>query len=421
MNRRGFIKLGLAFGSLAASIGLAPPAARLFREAHAAVGRTLVVCFLRGGCDGLNLIVPYREDAYYRERTSIAIAAPGSGNLDRALDLDGTFGLHPAMQSLRAFYLQGQVAFLPAVHHLDASRSHFDCQAEIERAGGYEGSGWLNRYLAATSPAAGLGGMAFGYAAPTALRGAVPVSVLKGLDGATVSDIPGEEARLFEALADDYAVVEGWNHSSLGLVRAAGARAISDARFLRTLQDPRYQTTVDALYPSTLFGAQLRDVARLVKLELGLEVATLDLGGWDTHEAQGSGAPDGRQAALLAMLSAGLAAFMTDLGARAADVTVLVMTEFGRTLAENASGGTDHGNAAAWIALGGSVRGGIYHGPGGWPGLEADQLYEGRDLARAIDSRDVMAECLTRFLGLTAAALGSVLPGGPAQSVGFLA
>jgi len=418
LNRREFFRL--MGGTVGAACGISLAPRWVLREAHAAtLGRTLVTVFLRGGCDGLNCVVPYGDDDYHRMRPDIRIPAPGPGNTNAARDLNGFFGLHPALPKVSALYRQGRVAVLPAVHYRNAPRSHFESQALIERAGAGDGSGWLNRYLAADTNLNSLRGIALAERLPAAFNGPVPARVLNSLAGSALSQDLTEESLLKTGLAPHYAARAG-DIEAMRLVRTAGRLALQDVDFLRTLRADEYRVASGAVYPVSGFGTHLRDAALLIKARVGLEAATVDLGGWDTHASQGNGAPEGRQARVLAELDSGLGAFLTDLGPQATQVVVLVMTEFGRSADQNASGGTDHGNASAAFVLGGAVRGGIYLGTRGWPGLARDRLRDGRDLMHTFEHRDVMAEILLRHLGLPVASLSAVLPGSAPAPIGLL-
>lgn len=420
IDRRAFLRRAM-HGALAGTAALGAPR-WVFRAAEAATTNHSLLCiFLRGGCDGLNVVVPHGDDEYHRLRPSIRIPSPGAGAVDAVLDLNGYFGLHPALSGLRALYDQGRLAILPSVHYPNASRSHFESQAALEQAGGASGTGWLNRYLAATGGSPGLRGLALAPSTPDSMKGRIQVRALNSLSSAVLSKSPEEEAKLVAALRPQYAPRTPASESeALAKLREAGALALDDLEFLRSLGAASYAPAAGASYPETLLGLRLRDAAMLIKQGLGLEVATIDMGGWDTHVGQGNGSPDGRQSRLLAELDAALTALMNDLGPQASRVTVLVMTEFGRTFAQNANGGTDHGNASAWFVLGGSVRGGIYHGPGGWPGLSPAQLRDGRDLAHSLEFKQVMANLLTARLGLGAAQLPTVLPDTVTGSIGFV-
>lgn len=418
IDRRAFLRLAVQ-STLAGATILSTPCWLLRTAEAATTDRTLICVFLRGGCDGLNMVVPHGDDEYHRQRPSIRIPSPGPGAVNAVLNLDGYFGLHPALNGLHALFRQGKLAILPAVHYPDATRSHFTSQATIEQAGGPAGTGWLNRYLAATGGSPGLRGLAFSPTAPDAMRGKIQVRAMNSLSGAVLSKDPAEEAQLVTALQPQFeARPAGKESAALARVREAGAMALADLEMLHGFGAARY--IASATYPQTLFGTRLRDAAMLIKNGLGLEVAAIDFGGWDTHVAQGNGAPDGRQSRQLAELDAGLMAFVADLGTALSKVSVLVMTEFGRTLAQNANGGTDHGNASAWFVLGGTVRGGIHLGPRGWPGLLPDQLREARDLAHSVEFRQVMSNLLMRHLSLPAALVPSVLPGATTTPLGFI-
>jgi len=420
IDRRRFL-VHAARAALTACATYQAPHWLIQQAAAAGTERTLLTVFLRGGCDGLNCVVPYADDNYHRMRPSIRIPAPGPGVQDPAIKLDGYFGLHPMLRGLSKLYNEGRLAVMPAVHYHGASRSHFEGQTTIEQAGAVDGSGWLNRYLLATGTTSGMRGVALAQSAPDALQGGLSVRVLNNLRGSSLSKDWDEEARLNAVLSEQYrGLARTADSAVLRAIRESGALALQDLNFLRTLGAADYRPSGGAIYPNSAFGTHLRDAALLIKAELDLRAATIDLGDWDTHIGQGNGAPDGRHARALAELDAGLTAFMTDLGSDANRVAVLVMTEFGRTADQNANGGTDHGNAGAWFVLGGAIRGGIYNGATGWPGLAREQLYQGRDLAHNLEFRAVMAELLTRHLGMPTSAMSTVLPGATVAPVGFL-
>lgn len=409
IDRRAFLRRAMQ-ATIAGSAAMSAPRWLLRTAEAATTDHTLVCIFLRGGCDGLNVVVPHGDDEYHRQRPSIRIPSPSPGAANAALNLDGYFGLHPALQGLYRQYREGRLAIFPAVHYPEASRSHFKSQAVIERAGGMEGTGWLNRYLVATGGSPGLRGLALATSTPDAMKGALQVRALNSLSASVLSNAPDEEAMLVAQMSMQFAPRPvGSERMALARVRESGAMALADLGFLRDFGASGYVPAAE--YPASPLGTQLRDCAMLVKHGAGLEVAAIDFGGWDTHVLQGNGAPDGRQSKQLAELDTALNAFLSDLGTASSKVAVLVMTEFGRTLAQNANGGTDHGNASAWFVLGGGMRGGIHLGPGGWPGLLPDQLREGRDLAHAVEFGQVMAKLLTTHLMLPAAQLATVLPG----------
>lgn len=377
-------------------------------------GDTLVVVFLRGAADVLNMIVPHGESAYYAQRPTLAIPRPDQTSAPpsaRAIDLDGFFGLHPALATLLPAWQEKHLAVIHACGAPDESRSHFRAMELMERGVDDErgpASGWIGRHLATLnngnrSPLRAIG---LGALTPRSLSGAVPVTALR-----SIADFHlGGDARAVEqmraALASLYAGAEPLN--------VLGQETLDILDTLHALDPLGYSPLSNPHYPTSDFGLGLRQIAMLIKAEVGLEVAAIDVGGWDTHFAQGGS--DGLMAGLLRDLADGLAAFHADLFDVANRLTIVVMSEFGRRLTENASLGTDHGHGSALLLLGGNVRGGKVHGL--WPGLAEDQLVGPGDLAVTTDYRDVLAEvCLKR---LNNPAIGDIFPNYTAQVRGFL-
>jgi uncharacterized protein (DUF1501 family) len=405
MDRRVFVRAG----SLALlSLGLDPifltRAAYVARKRGSAAGRqrTLVCIFQRGAVDGLNMIVPHGEAAYYRERPRIAVPVPGKEG--GALDLDGHFGLHPALAPLLPFYRAGSLAPVHAVGSPDSTRSHFDAQDYMETGTPGRKSttdGWLNRHLthAAEHRDTPFRGVALGAQLPLALRGAAPAVAIESLQAFGLRARPAARDRLERAFEDMYA------GAAPGLVATSSAEAFEAIRMLRAADPARHRAEHGAEYPRSPFGEALRQLAQLIKADLGLEIGFVDLGGWDTHANQGG--VDGQLAQRLRDLGQGLAAFATDLGDRMADVVVLTMSEFGRTIAENGNRGTDHGHGTAMLVLGGATRGGRVYGR--WPSLDPTDRFEGRDLAVTTDFRDLFGEVIEGHLGTTD--LTAVFPG----------
>lgn len=417
MNRRTFLGQAmkhLAFGSLLMGGG---PGGLLLSQARAAeLGRTLVVVFLRGGCDGLNMLVPHGEDAYYKLRPTLGIAPPSSGDPLSALDLDGFFGFHPSMSALHGLYQKGWVAALPAVHYPSASQSHFVGQDIIENAtASASTSGWLGRYLATLPSGPEKKAFALTYGMPRSLVGNVPVSALSDMRGLRLAAAKADQDLLDVMMTGEYNHAPIPGHLYDAEVRSAGQQLQADIMELQNVD--AMPAANGAVYPTTHFGRQMRQAAGLIKTRPGTEVIALDLAGWDTHRGQGGGQADGVQSLLLNQLSEATAAFYTDLGTAASGVLLVAATEFGRTAAENASGGTDHGNASTWLAVGPMVKGGI-HSVAGWPGLASSQLDEGRYLAQSTDYRDIYGEILGRHLGV--ASPSTLLAGYVPKTVGFL-
>jgi uncharacterized protein (DUF1501 family) len=398
MQRRLFLKgsglaafgVGASPGWLARALGAA--------ESPGSRRKTLVAIFQRGAMDGLSAVVPFGEQRYYDLRPSLAVPRPG-GSGDSALDLDGFFGLHPAMRPLLPFYQSGRLAIVHAAGSPDPTRSHFDAQDYMES--GTPGvkstpDGWLNRTLAAR-PASPVRAVALGTALPRALRGRREAVAIANLDAFEVRDRRG--ATTFEEM---YA-------ATLDRTFGATSRDAFDAvKLVQSIRGQNRPPANGAQYPNGRFGDSLRQIARLITANAGLEVAFTDLGGWDTHVNQFGARPSqGPLANLLGEFAQGLAAFAQDLGDRMEDVVVVTMSEFGRTARENGNRGTDHGHANTMLVLGGGVKGGKVYGD--WPGLAPEQLYEGRDLAVTTDFRDVLGELAAKALGVRD--LASVFPG----------
>lgn len=399
-SRRGFLH---AFGLG----GLTLPAwfPRVAFSAAPSTQRDVLVCiFLRGGADGLNVVVPFGDDDYHRSRPSLAIPQPGSGK-SAALDLDGFFGFHPSLAPLKELYDDGVLAAVHATGSPDKTHSHFDAMDFMER--GTPGSkaiptGWLGRHLATldTGNRSPFRAVGVGSLLPASLRGPVPATALRSIAGFHLQGRPGQEAEIarFQARLSSLYAGDAW----LDLQ----ARQTLEAVATLAAADPGSRKPANgARYPDSEFGRALRQTAQLIKADLGLEVACVDLGDWDTHAQQGR--TTGPMADLLADLAAGLTAFFADLANRMGRITVVTMSEFGRRLRPNGSGGTDHGHGNFMFLLGGGVRGGRVYGD--WPGLTADRLVGPGDLAITTDYRTVLAEILERRL--LNPRVGEVFPG----------
>jgi uncharacterized protein (DUF1501 family) len=368
-----------------------------FAPAHTAPrGDALLVIFLRGAADVLNMVIPHGEDAYYRLRPSLGIPRPDDSRAnpaDRTLDLDGFFGLHPAMRPLLASWQSGHLAIIHACGAPDQSRSHFKAMELMERGVDDErgpASGWIGRHLASldTGNASPLRAVGLGSMPQRSLSGAIPVTALRSIaDFHLGSDAP--------AIAHIRAVLEALYANDL-----PGQETLRMLDILQKL-DPAPPHSPNA-YPNTDFGLALHQTATLIRAEVGLEVAAIDLGGWDTHFAQAAIQPG-----LIADLAQGLAAFHAEMADHLNRLTVVTMSEFGRRVAENGSLGSDHGHGSMMMVLGGHVRGGQVHGV--WPGLAEGQLVSPGDLAVTTDYRNVLGEILQKRLNNPA--LDQVFPG----------
>jgi uncharacterized protein (DUF1501 family) len=358
----------------------------------------LIVIFLRGAVDGLNVVVPYSDSNYYQYRPKIAIPQPGSP--DGALDLDGRFGLHPAMAPILPLWKQGSLAFVHASGLTNEIRSHFDAQYYMET--GVAGSskrqdGWMNRLLVEANNKSPLQAISLSANVPQILTGKMPVSSIGSTRQAGNRQTLDRQdvASAFDQLYSGNDVL-GRNYR--------GGRA-ARTQLLQDLEAEMKIANNGAPLPKG-FAAETRSLARLMVRDPRIQIAFLQLGGWDTHINQGNS--KGQLARNLGELSQGLATLQQELGAIYGNTQIVVMSEFGRTAKENGNGGTDHGHGNAMWLLGGATKGGKVYGQ--WPGLAPDQLYQGRDLNVTTDFREPIAKILTNHLGLNAASSAKILP-----------
>jgi len=385
---------------------------RMVFDAEAALPArdTLVCVFLRGGADGLNLVVPFEEKAYYKLRPSLGVARPDQPSGTKAMNLDGKFGLNPALSALKDLWDEKALAIVHAVGSDDQTRSHFEAQDLMERATALEtgvSGGWLARHFQTTgtegrSPLMAVG---MGPRLPETLRGAPVALALESFDEFHLARNSASPEALAKALERLYGAAE------TDLANAGG----QSLRVLGTLDRLRQETYTPgggAAYPDSEFGRSLISVARLIKAGVGLEAACVDLNGWDTHFGQAVLIDS-----LQRDLAEGLAAFRRDLGETFKRVTVAVMSEFGRRAYENTAFGTDHGRAGVMFVAGGAVRGGRVITE--WPGMEPGQLEEPGDLRVTIDYRDVLAEILEKRQGQLQ--ISRVFPGVPLRHRGIFA
>jgi uncharacterized protein (DUF1501 family) len=399
ITRRIFLRNGAL-----AVVGTAALPSFLTRAAFGAAengGRTkrLVVIFQRGAADGLNIVVPHGEPQYYALRPGINIPKRA------VLDLDGFFGLHPSLAAFQPLWQQRHLAIVHAAGSPDATRSHFDAQDFMET--GTPGlrateDGWLNRSLHNLSTAqqvAPFRAIALGPSLPRILSGSEPAMAMNNINDFSIggkNPRGSRAASAFEAMYD---------HSSDTVLHGTGEETFDAVKILRAADPGKYAPAPGANYPRGHFGDSLRQLAQLIKANLGVQVAFADIGGWDHHVNEG--AVQGQLANVLTEFSQSLAAFWTDLGDLGEDTVVVTMSEFGRTARENGNRGTDHGHANVMFVLGGPVKGGKVYGR--WPGLDQSQLYEGRDLALTTDFRQVIGEAVGRHMGNKN--LSAVFPG----------
>lgn len=418
MKRRTFLKGLLGAGATLLAGGLRNPleGTGLLLAAEPTPAQRLLVVFLRGGYDSVNVVVPYGDPDYYRLRPTIAIPAP-NGTTSAALDLNGFFGFHPAMSSLMPAWQAGQLAIFPAVQYPNPSRSHFDSQQIIESGVDNIGEvgvlGWLNRLLVQNTQLVPLQAFGFESSVPHSLRGTYSALALPDLSRVSGSLSQTDADALVAALEEVYGASPVSPHPYTEAVFETGRMFLQDLNFLRSVASTSYTPANGAVYPSNGFAKQLQQLAQLIKTDCGLEVMTISHGGWDTHSSQGG--VSGNQANRMLELSQSLAAFRTDLGSWGDGLTIIVMSEFGREAGENASGGTDHGHASAWMALGPQVKGGVY---GTWPGLSSSALDSGRFLATTEDYRNILAQAALKLL--PSAELADLFPGHEVELPGYL-
>jgi uncharacterized protein (DUF1501 family) len=393
ITRRYFMKTG---GVALASFATAPTF--LLRTALAQTNPNqgvdrpiLIAIFQRGAADGISMVVPFGDKHYSAARPQIAIPEPLRGTDDRAIDLDGFFALHPSLGSLKPIYDSGHLAMVQAVGSPDSTRSHFDAQDYMES--GTPGNksvadGWLNRYLQATpeNNATPFRAVALSATLPRSLSGQAPTVAMQrvaefGLRGGRAT--PEVEAMFADLYKDTFDAV----------------------KLLRSTTSQQYTPANGVRYSNSGFGQALLQIAQLVKSDIGLQVAFAEVGGWDTHANQGSSR--GQLSNRLRDFGDDIAALYRDLGDRMRNVVIITMTEFGRAIRQNGSGGTDHGHASSLFVVGGPVKGGRVYGQ--WPGLAPEQLYEGRDLALTTDFRTVFSEILATHMG--AKDVSKIFPG----------
>jgi uncharacterized protein (DUF1501 family) len=408
ISRRDFFKMG-GLSAAGLAITVMPKwvwaASTLLQDSP----KILIVLFQRGAADGLNMVAPYNDSFYHKFRPTIALNPPGQDK--SALDLDGTFGLHPALSSLMPMWKNGSFGIVHAVGSPDGSRSHFEAQDNMET--GTPGvkitpDGWLNRTLAnaygkSKSP---LTAVAISPRLPRILRGDYPVTSFPNLNAYRFSGGDMQAAsfdQLYEGSIDRF-------------LSGVGKETEESVNTLQKIIGNGPKNPEDAGFPKSPVGRSFFELSRVIKANVGLRIGFLDIGGWDHHANEGS--TDGQLNSHLKDLGDAIAAFYQNMGDQAGNILLVTMTEFGRTMQENGDRGTDHGHGSVMMLFGGNVKGGKVYGQ--WPGLSPDQLFEGRDLQVTTDFRQVHSEILAQHLGLTVQS--NIFPGFTAGSpLGFLA
>jgi uncharacterized protein (DUF1501 family) len=441
-TRRVFLKSG---GLALVSVGVMPAIGPVFlrrtvfaqdpqRSRRATEGRKTLICiFQRGAVDGLSMVVPHGDPHYYRHRGTgpggIALARTGT---EGVLDLDGAFGLHPALAPLKSIYAAGHLAAIHACGSPSATRSHFEAQDFMESGAPDQPvyDGWLARALQhcpedTAKLQSTFRAVSMTSQVPRSLHGEVDSLAIPDLRtfgvGTNVAGMGGggraaraaraADGRRASEAANGFEAIYG--QAVDDVLHGAGKESFEAMKMLKDITARPYIPANGAQYPRGRYGDSLQQIAQLIKSDVGLEIAFAESGGWDTHVNQGGA--QGNLARRLDEFGKGLAALYTDLGDRMADTVILTMSEFGRTVRQNGNSGTDHGHATCFFALGGDVRGGKVLGS--WPGLAPEQLYQNRDLAVTTDFRDVFAEVAQRHLGVRD--LNAVFPGRAADPTKF--
>jgi len=390
VTRRGFMR-----GGALALVGTSIIPSFLTRSIYAemttaaANKKKLVVIFQRGACDGLNVVVPFKESNYYSMRPSIAVKQ------NEVLDLDGFFGLHPQMAAFKPLFESKQLAIVHAAGSPDPSRSHFDAQDYMES--GTPGvkstqDGWLNRALQSeklTGKPSAFRAVALGTQVPRTLQGDIPAIAVANLADFSVAGKGPQTSPISNAFQAMY------DQSTDAVLHGTGQETFEAVKMLKSADPAHYQPAAGVTYPNSPFGNSMKQIAQLLKANLGVEAAFSDIGGWDTHQNQGGA--NGQLANRLKEFSDTIAAFWKDMGDDTENITLVTMSEFGRTARQNGTGGTDHGHANVMFVLGGQVKGGKVYGK--WPGLANEQLNEGRDLKVTTDFRNVLGEAAYKTLG----------------------
>ena len=420
VSRRTFLSRGaqsaaaLMFGNKIVALPTWMPRISLADPHVGPAGDTLVCVFLRGGADGLNMVVPHGDEEYYAHRPIIGIPRPDDNGASdgRTVDLDGFFGLHPALSSLHDIYAAGDMTFIHATGSPDESRSHFEAMDLMERGATENGdyTGWLARHLSTLDSGnnSSLRAIGVGDMLPASLTGAVSSTALQSIADYHLGGRPDRVGQMTTLLQTLY-------EQNQDMLTAVAQQTFASIEVLGRIDTVNYVPN-GRTYQENEFGQAMRMVAQLIKAEVGVEVACVDVGGWDTHVAQGGTV--GTMASQLAELADGLAAFYEDLQPQMGNVTVVVMSEFGRRLQENGGLGTDHGHGNMMMVLGGGINGGQVFA--NWPGLHDEQLVGPGDLAVTTDYRDVLGEIIQKrlnnpllpqiFPGYTVNPLGLAVP-----------
>ena len=397
LSRRQFVAAGASMSALAVFPDWLP---RISMAENYAANRDIIVSiFMRGGADGLSLVAPFGDPAYYTSRSSIAIPRPDSGDVNKGISLDGFFMFPQAMSSLLPAYTATDLLIVHGTGSLNNSRSHFDAQRYMEVGKPADPSvitGWLGRHLnlmPALKPGAPLRALGIANGLQKTLVGAPNTLPIGNPANYSVGGATGTQAQRLAFMDTDY------GSSADTPLRSAALDATATVALLKSVNFTGYAPANGAAYPTSGFGRALRSVAVLIKQDVGIEAAQVDIGGWDTHSAQDPLTVTGSMFRTMTDFSTSLAAFYADVIATGFPVTVVAFSEFGRNVRENGSNGTDHGRGAVMFAMGKGIVGGRVYTKVPWVGLDRANLEQGQDLKVTVDLRDILSEIVQNRLG----------------------
>jgi uncharacterized protein (DUF1501 family) len=417
VNRRVFLKQGaLAYVCMGMGPFWGPNFLRqtaFAADLKSSTDNKILICiFQRGAVDGLSMVVPHGDPYYYQNRSDIAIAQPSqAAGSNAALDLDGYFGLNPSLAPLLPLFKQGHLAAIQACGSPNASRSHFESQDLMESGVDEDRSvqdGWLNRLIGACPEDAAkktaLQAVSMSATIPRSLQGEHDAMAIRDLD---TFGLAGDTSVTLSGPSGTTNGFESMYGSAVDTVLHGTARESFDALdVLKKARTAGYAPANGAVYPQGSFGRNLKQIAQLIKANVGVQVAFAEVDGWDTHANQGNG--KGQLATRLGGFAQALAALHQDLGDRMADVVVVTMSEFGRAVHQNGNRGTDHGHGTCFFTVGGSIKGGKVYGD--WPTLAPDKLFQNRDLAITTDFREVFGEICAKHFNVPMSAMPQLFP-----------
>ena len=418
ISRKAFLKaggltlFGIGIGGIPAFM---TQAANLVQEPALFKRRKILVSiFQRGAMDGLMAVSPFNDQFLKAARPGLFMPATKIGNIPSLIDLDGRFGLHPAMQAFESVFREKRLAIVHGMGSPNNTRSHFDAQDYMESGTPFNkgtSSGWLNRAVGMLGhEATPFQAVSLTSSMPRSLYGEMPALAISNLQDFSIQ----MRANPMNANRISKSFEELYDQTASGLLKSTGKDSFDAVKMLQKTDVKNYKPANNVLYPTSPLGNSLKQIAQLIKMDVGLEVAFAESGGWDTHFNQG--AANGIFARNVTDLSQSIMAFWKDMEIYQDDLTVMTMTEFGRTVKQNGTGGTDHGRASCNFILGNDVNGGIVHGK--VDTLAPENLEDGRDLAVTTDFRSIFSELAESHLQISNRKL--LFPGFEGGSIGLM-